>query len=265
MNHAHIQQDRRKTIIVMILISALFHAGIISAAIFVTFRFHLSTPKSLKRFKYYEVSLVEVPERFKKKEKKSKIKTIKTKTKSHLKEKSSYLPQKREKSIVIPKKKIKISKKKIISEEKIIEQAISKIKRKVRKKKEEDIIEQAISKIKSQIKREQGLSSVQEGEGLNLKVYTSIAKSLIESNWVYPPALLGLAKKDLEAVVILKIKRSGQIIKFWFKKKSNDTIFDTSIIKAIKKSNPLPPLPEGYKKRYEEIEIHFSLSELASS
>jgi len=262
MNHAHIP-DRRKSIIVMILLSVLFHVGIISVAIFVTFRFPSHVPRSLKRYKYYEVSLVQIP---KKKLKKSKNKKIKAKTSPYLKKKRVRITQKKQKSIVLSKKRIRISRKRI-NEQKLIEQAISKIKRKVRKKEKRDIIEQAISKIKSRVERGVVRSNVQEegAEVLNLRVYISIAKSWIESNWIYPPALVGLAKKDLEAVVILRIKRNGEIIKFWFKKKSNDDIFNTSIIKAIEKSNPLPPLPEGYKKRYEEIEIHFSLSELASS
>ncbi len=259
MDHAHIP-DRRKSIIVMVLLSVLFHVGIISVAIFVTFRFSSHMPRSLKEYKYYEVSLVDIPKKESKKSKK-----IKTKTHPYLKKKRSRIIQKKQKRIVLSKKRINISRKRI-NEEKLIEQAISKIKRKVRKKKKRDIIEQSISKIKSRVEKGAVSSNVQEegAEVLNLRIYTSIAKSWIESNWIYPPALIGLTKKDLEAVVIIRIKRNGEITKFWFKKKSNDAIFDTSIIKAIEKSNPLPPLPEGYKKGYEEIEIHFSLSELAS-
>lgn len=255
MDHAYIQ-DKKKSLIFMILLSILFHLIIIFSTIFFASRFLPPATRPLKKFKYYEVSLVEIPKREKK--------GVKIKSKTRLKRIRYRISQKKEKTIIIPKKKIKIPKRRI-SEEKLIEQAISKIKRKVRKKRT-DIIEQRISKIKSRIK--ESAANIQETgteEGLSLRVYASVAKSRIKSNWIYPPALAGLAKKELEAIVILKIKRNGKIVRFWFKKRSNDAIFDRSIVKAIEKSDPLPPLPEGYKKRYEEIEIRFNLSELKSS
>jgi len=47
-----------------------------------------------------------------------------------------------------------------------------------------------------------------------------------------------------------------------FKERSGDTIFDQSVLKAVEKSDPLPPFPEGYIKSYDDIEITFNLKDL---
>jgi len=58
------------------------------------------------------------------------------------------------------------------------------------------------------------------------------------------------------------VLRDGTISQFTFKKRSGDAIFDESVAKAIERSNPLPPFPEGFLKSSEEIEINFNLREL---
>jgi colicin import membrane protein len=60
----------------------------------------------------------------------------------------------------------------------------------------------------------------------------------------------------------LQVKRNGTIMKTEIKKRSSNPIFDQSVIKAIEKSDPLPPFPEWYKKSYDEIEINFNLKDL---
>ena len=85
----------------------------------------------------------------------------------------------------------------------------------------------------------------------------------IKSNWSYPLADRG--QKKLEAIVLLTVKKDGTIIKSSFKKRSSDTVFDQSVEKAIKKSEPLPPFPEGYQKSDEELEINFNLKDLEDS
>jgi colicin import membrane protein len=47
-----------------------------------------------------------------------------------------------------------------------------------------------------------------------------------------------------------------------FDKRSTDVLFDESVSKAIERSNPLPPFPEGYRKTNEELEINFNLKDL---
>jgi colicin import membrane protein len=70
------------------------------------------------------------------------------------------------------------------------------------------------------------------------------------------------SKKDLEAVVVIMVKSDGSIMKTRFEKRSASPIFDDSVIKAVERSNPLPPFPEGYKVSYDEIRFNFNLKDL---
>lgn len=238
---------RRRSIIIMILLSIVFHLFVFSIALFIP----VQIPTRIsKRYTYYEVSLVELPPK-------------KVSKPIHIRKARKVVSVKTKKSrpIVIGKKKVKIIRKRK-SSAKLIEEAISKIKRKV-KREERDYIEQAISRIERKAKVERrAVSEAQVMEGFTLRLYKLEIENKIKNNWIYPAALINLKRKDLEAIVILKVKKDGEIIRFWFKKRSNDIIFDNSVAKAIEKSNPLPAFPEGYKKRYEEIEINFNLSEL---
>jgi colicin import membrane protein len=51
-------------------------------------------------------------------------------------------------------------------------------------------------------------------------------------------------------------------LKSRFKTRSSFPLFDQSVLRAVERSDPLPPFPEGYMKTSEEIEINFNLKEL---
>jgi colicin import membrane protein len=91
-------------------------------------------------------------------------------------------------------------------------------------------------------------------------LYEMEVYSLIRSNWYYPPDLA--SGKNPEATVVLTVKSDGTILKSRFEKRSADVLFDESVLKAIERSNPLPPFPEGYRKTHEEIYINFNLNDL---
>ena len=67
----------------------------------------------------------------------------------------------------------------------------------------------------------------------------------IRQNWSFNEKLAG-NKKDLEVIIVLKVLKSGEIKDAWFETRSGDSYLDDSAMKAVKKSNPLPPLPPGY-------------------
>lgn len=96
--------------------------------------------------------------------------------------------------------------------------------------------------------------------GTAMQIYQMEVENLIKSNWHYPAALE--SRKDLEAIVVLAVKSDGTIMKTRFDRRSTDVLFDESVSKAIERSNPLPPFPEGYRKTYEELEINFNLKDL---
>ena len=94
-------------------------------------------------------------------------------------------------------------------------------------------------------------------------MYQMEVEGKIKGNWSYPVAITSPKnRKDLEAIVIVKVKNDGTILKFWISKRSANAIFDQSVLKAVERSDPLPPFPEGYRKTFDEIEINFNLSDL---
>ena len=153
------------------------------------------------------------------------------------------------------------------SPKRTLDEAISKIERKVKtsEKQTVDTVQQAISRIESKVKEAAPPSGSSGGTqtGIAMQLYKLEVETRIKENWGYPAAFIDPEKnKDLEALVIVKVSRDGTILKSWFEKTSGNAGYDESVRKAIERSNPLPPFPEGYLKTYEEIELHFNLKEL---
>ncbi|MDY6851540.1 MAG: TonB family protein, partial [Thermodesulfobacteriota bacterium] len=57
----------------------------------------------------------------------------------------------------------------------------------------------------------------------------------------------------------------GKIMKAWFERNSGQKYFDQSAIKAVRRSDPLPPLPEVFKGREIEIGLRFTPSGIKRS
>lgn len=255
----------------MFILSLLFHVLIFSAA------FVLPQPYSPPRpfGEIIEVDLVELPRRAPSKARKSASKPAsqkKVKAKKVLKTKKPGVLKVKKKPVVIAKKVVKKREKKKsarVQEGKLLEQALKKIERKVKKEeaREPDRVEEAVSRLSSRARP--GAETGKQGRplgaagGIAIEIYKAEIESRIKENWAYPVALVGPdASKELEATVILTVKRTGEILKWEFKKKSGNAIFDQSVIKAVERSNPLPPFPEGYIRSFDEIEINFNLREL---
>jgi TonB family protein len=69
-------------------------------------------------------------------------------------------------------------------------------------------------------------------------------------------------RDDIEAILVIKIRRDGTIMDVRFEKKSGNEIFDSSVWRAVQKANPLPPFPKTYSPPYEEIGIRFRPKDL---
>ncbi len=76
----------------------------------------------------------------------------------------------------------------------------------------------------------------------------------IKSMWAVPEDLLD---KDLETVLGIRISRDGKILDVWMESASGDSYFDDTAERAVKKSDPLPPLPEKYSGRTLDMGIRF--------
>ena len=162
-----------------------------------------------------------------------------------------------------PKKSSK-PKKPSVSPSKLIDQAVAKIKKNVDNKKDDRRLDRAISGIENRVKdAETAGSGGTSSTGIAIRMYQMEVEARIKSNWQYPVALISPAKrKGLETTVVVKVKNDGTILKSWVLDRSGNAVFDGSVIKAVDRSNPLPPFPQGYNKSHDEVEIRFNLSEL---
>jgi colicin import membrane protein len=149
----------------------------------------------------------------------------------------------------------------------LINKAISKIQQKA-KTENVDHLNSAIAKLQSKTKTEQkpggggGGGSEGIGQGISggpMALYQMEVEAWIKRNWSYP---IAMDKKKLEAVVVLMVKQDGAIMKTRLDKRSGNALFDESVLKAVERSNPLPPFPDSYRKSYDEIEITFNLKDL---
>jgi colicin import membrane protein len=175
-------------------------------------------------------------------------------------------PEEKEPPLVVAKKTVNGTKsqpeKPKVSSSQLIDDAISKIEKEVSTE-GSDKVEKALSELRRTSEVDSGgRSGTGDGipTGIAIRIYQMEVESRIYDNWSYPVAIQ--EAKKLQAIVLLNVRDDGAIMECQFKQRSGNTIFDQSVLKAIEKSDPLPPLPEGYPKTHEEIEINFNLEDL---
>ncbi len=76
-------------------------------------------------------------------------------------------------------------------------------------------------------------------------IYRAQLTYQVEKNWAFPEHLAD-TRGDLVTVIVVNILPSGHIKDVWFKDRSGNSYLDDSAYRAVMKSNPLPPLPQGY-------------------
>lgn len=176
---------------------------------------------------------------------------------------------------------------------KTLDQAMEQLKQKVQK---ERSLERNINRLENKVKEEQNLekalaqlekkkqsssaigtgtgsggpgnitSSVQgggDGSGIQLQLYHASLLSRIKKNWVLPEGLI--KRKDISAVVIINISRNGRIENSRFERKSGIEAFDQEVLRTLKKSDPLPPLPEGYPKNSYDFGLTFYSKDMSGN
>ncbi|HOF05056.1 MAG TPA: energy transducer TonB [Syntrophales bacterium] len=90
--------------------------------------------------------------------------------------------------------------------------------------------------------------------------YYRVVWSRIKGQWALPG---GINPRDnVEAVVNIRILRNGTIAGVTFEKRSGLAYFDNSVLRALKKAHPLPPLPDWYRDSGLDIGIRFLASDL---
>jgi colicin import membrane protein len=272
----------------MVVFSILFHVVIFAAVLFVPG----SMPTRAIQGVVYEVNLVEMGRDRSPKSGKGKVPpSEKPQEKVSVSKKAEPVkriapPKQQEKALVIAKKTVQkeeLKKKPEIPPSKRIEEAVSKMQKKVAAE-QKDHLQKALSEIEKKvdgenqdrvseaISRLQGRVSApgQEGSGPPgggvtgkiMDIYIMQVTARIRENWSYPATLASEQDKDLEAVFVLRVNNEGKILMSWFDKKSSNALFDQSVEKAIERSDPLPAFPPSYHRSEEEFEITFNLREM---
>jgi colicin import membrane protein len=167
------------------------------------------------------------------------------------------------------------------------EQKIAGAIERIRQRKESESIDSAIERLRSEKEARQldsaierirkrvtigSSGAVETGPGgtggassgvmsIKFKIYYNLLWQRIRSVWVLPEEALG-GKKNLETIIAIRIARDGQIEDIQFEKKSGNPYLDESALRAIKKANPLPPLPSDIEGDKFDVGVRFTPSDL---
>jgi len=233
----------------------------------------------------YTVSLVEGKKRpaksrrRRKRAKKARVHVSKKKKsikKHHLKKKTAR------KAIIVKKKKaVKSTKKHEKAIEKDLSNAISTIRKKVHLKEEQKILASKIEAIKKQQEAEELARRLEKIRGsikaapakktapmpavtssgiskeslqLKHKAYFSLIRDRVQENWIYPETL---DNTKVSVIVSIRIGRDGELLKSWVEQGSGNRQFDDSLLKAVQKAAPFPPLPEDFTEDVLETGLRF--------
>jgi outer membrane biosynthesis protein TonB len=104
------------------------------------------------------------------------------------------------------------------------------------------------------------VSSPQSSGGMEpiLNQYYGIICAKIREEWTIPENLLKEKEMvDIETIIVLIIDRDGKIQNSWFEKKSGNTIYDQSAMRAIMKAEPFPSFPRELSEKTLEIGYRF--------
>ena len=152
-------------------------------------------------------------------------------------------------------------------EEKSVDSAIERI----RGEKEAAQVNSAIERIRKRVTigsagavetGEPGTGGASSGfMSMKHKLYYNMIWRRIRDAWVLPEGVLR-GKKDLETIIAIRIARDGQIEDIQFEKKSGNPYLDESALRAIKKANPLPPLPADIEGDKFDVGVRFTPSDL---
>ena len=94
-------------------------------------------------------------------------------------------------------------------------------------------------------------------KGMDYVIYQNRMLSTIKNNWVWA----GL-RSNIKVVVHFNIKDSGEIVGLKLVQSSGNPSYDDSVLRAVRKSSPLPPLAENIRGGFSEVELAFRPEDL---
>lgn len=142
-----------------------------------------------------------------------------------------------------------------IEKEANIQKRIEALKKEIEKR---ESLSRHLVEIKSSAKGIETASKVtgeitQELIDLELNAYYLKLRDAIQSKWVFPND----SKKDLMTIINIKISKSGNLMEKWIETSSGNPSYDNSVIRAIEKAAPFPPLPDIFKNNFMEQGFRF--------
>ncbi len=173
-------------------------------------------------------------------------------------------------------------KKQTYKSSKVVKSAISRIEKKVAEQPPEqtpDRLQKALDRLRKQVGEAEPAGKPQArpaqagekaGPGLVGDNTKGIRKELelidiyrmeiawrVQKNWAFPESLAG-SKKDLVVELAFTVLPNGQIRDVWFDKRSGNRYLDESAKRAVLKSNPVGPYPEGITKSIITVGLRFT-------
>jgi len=95
--------------------------------------------------------------------------------------------------------------------------------------------------------------------GAEMNTYYTLIWSRIKGKWALPQGILPEA--NIEAIIQMRILKNGAVVDLSFEKHSGNRYFDESVMKAIKRASPFPPIPQWIIDNSIEVGIRFHSSE----
>ncbi len=90
-----------------------------------------------------------------------------------------------------------------------------------------------------------------------IDVYNAEIASRIQQNWAFSEQLAG-EHKGLHTIIVMDILKNGEIQDVRVERKSGNRYLDESAYRAVRKTDPLPPLPDSYRKQVYTIGFRFT-------
>ncbi len=96
-------------------------------------------------------------------------------------------------------------------------------------------------------------------KGIDFIAYQNRMLSTIKDNWAWVGQ-----RTNLRVVVQFGIRENGEIVGLKIVAPSGDPSYDESVLRALKKSSPLPAPPETYRKDFSDVELTFRPRDLGA-
>jgi colicin import membrane protein len=96
-------------------------------------------------------------------------------------------------------------------------------------------------------------------KGMDFVIYQNRMLSTIKDNWAWVGQ-----RTNLKVVVQFSIRENGEITGLKVVQPSGDATYDESVLRAVKKSSPLPAPPSAYRKDFADVELTFRPRDLGA-